>query len=57
MKKNGNQNIKCTVETCKYNDTQKNCCSLEQIHVAPMPDCETKKPDESMCNSYRYDIK
>ena len=50
----GNQNIKCTVETCKYNDTDKCRCLLEQIHVAPMPDCETKKPDESMCNSYKY---
>lgn len=50
----GNQNINCTVGSCKYNNTDINRCELKQIKVAPMPNCETKKPDESMCSSYKF---
>jgi len=49
-----NQRINCTVETCKFNNRQRQFCELKQIIVAPMPNCETKKPDESMCSSYEY---
>lgn len=49
------QKINCTVETCKYNDAQSNLCQLKQIMVSPIPDCDTKKCDESMCSSYEYD--
>ena len=49
------QKINCTVETCKYNDTESNMCNLKQIMVSPIPNCDTKKCDESMCSSYEYD--
>ena len=51
----GKQKIGCTVETCKYNDCEGNCCTLHEIMVSPMNNCHTKKPDESMCSSYEYD--
>ena len=51
---NDKQKINCTVETCKYNNCDNNECILKQIMVSPIPDCNTKKPDESMCSSYEY---
>lgn len=52
-----NQTINCTVTSCKYNKNGENLCSLEQIVVTPIQDCNTKQPDESMCSSYTYDKK
>ena len=52
-----NQRINCTVTSCKYNRTEDQECSLEQIIVTPIEDCNTKKPDESMCSSYKYNTK
>lgn len=49
----GKQKINCTVNTCKYNETGKNLCSLQQIVVTPIENCDTKQPDESMCSSYK----
>jgi len=51
---NENQKINCTVESCRYNNTEKQQCILKQIVVSPIPDCHTKKCDESMCSSYEY---
>lgn len=48
-----NQEINCTVESCKYNEVEKQKCSLQQIKVTPVKDCNTKNPDESMCSSYK----
>lgn len=50
-----NQKINCTVTTCKYNKNNEQECSLEQIIVTPMQDCNTKQADESMCSSYHHD--
>lgn len=50
-----NQEINCTVESCKYNEVEKQKCSLQQIKVTSVKDSNTKNPDESMCSSYRYD--
>jgi len=48
------QKINCTVESCEYNDTQKNECELDQITVEPCMDCHNGDPeDESMCGSYK----
>lgn len=52
-----NQKINCTVTSCKYNKNQEQECSLEQIIVTPIQDCNTKQPDESMCSSYHYEGK
>lgn len=51
----GNQKIHCTVESCRYNNSDKKLCELEAIQVAPVNNCNTKKPDESMCASYKYE--
>ena len=48
------QIINCTVESCKYNNCDTQTCELKQIVVSPLPDCNTKKCDESMCSSYEY---
>ncbi len=47
-----NQKINCTVDSCKYNDSQRQQCQLEAIIVEPTKDCCTKQADESMCSSY-----
>lgn len=49
-----NQKINCTVTSCKYNKNQEQECSLQQIIVTPIQNCNTQNPDESMCSSYRY---
>ena len=49
------QKINCTVESCKYNENGRHACSLEQIKVTPIEDCNTKYADESMCSSYEND--
>lgn len=51
---NENQKISCTVESCKYNNSDGRC-TLKQIMVTPIENCDTKQPDESMCSSYMYD--
>ena len=48
------QKINCTVESCKYNNCDKQLCELTQIVVSPTPNCNTTKCDESMCSSYEY---
>ena len=48
------QRINCTVESCKYNDSEKQMCELKQIVVSAKPNCNTQKCDESMCSSYEY---
>ena len=50
----GKQKINCTVESCKYNNSNGNECTLNRIIVTPMQDCNTKKADESMCSSYKF---
>ncbi len=52
-----NQKINCTVNSCKYNNGQRQQCELEAIIVEPTKDCCTKQADESMCSSYEYSDK
>lgn len=47
------QKINCTVTSCKYNENQAQECSLRQIIVTPVENCNTIQPDESMCSSYK----
>ena len=49
-----NQKINCTVASCIYNNNEKEKCMLEAIQVEPIQGCNTMKPDESMCASYRH---
>lgn len=46
------QKIHCTVQSCKYNNTQDKKCILESIIVTPTQNNSSKKEDESMCSSY-----
>ena len=46
------QKINCTVGSCKFNDYNNQECILKQITVTPKQNCNTKKPEESMCSSY-----
>lgn len=50
---NSDQKINCTVESCKFNNQEHQRCELGQIVVTPINNCKTKKPDESMCSSYK----
>lgn len=52
-----NQKINCTVESCKFNNAEKEECVLKQIVVTPIENCNTKTADESMCSSYEWDNK
>lgn len=46
------QEINCTVTSCKFNENIKQKCGLKQIMVTPKENCNTCNPDESMCASY-----
>lgn len=46
------QQINCTVTSCKFNEQQKQECTLRQIVVTPKQNCKTKTIEESMCSSY-----
>ncbi len=49
-----NQKIKCTVESCEYNNFQDRICELKQIEVQACPGGNSGiAEDESMCGSYR----
>ena len=49
-----NQKIKCTVESCTFNNCDNNLCNLKQIEVQACQGCSSGTPeDESMCGSYR----
>lgn len=52
-----NQKINCTVTSCKYNEKGTQHCSLKQIIVTPIENCNTCQPDESMCSSYKHEQK
>ena len=54
MNKNFNQKIKCSVESCSFNNCEEKLCSLEQIEVAACYGCSNgTAQDESMCGSYK----
>ncbi len=48
-----NNSIKCDVESCEYNDSNENCCTLKEIKVSCNcePDCARKK--ETICDSFK----
>ena len=49
-----NQNIKCTVGSCKFNNCTTKHCTLSEIEVLACTDCNTGNMiDESMCGSYK----
>ena len=50
-----NQKINCTVSSCKYNNQEKEKCTLEAIKVAPIENTKTQQPDESMSESYEIE--
>ena len=54
MDKENNQKIKCTVESCSFNNCDNHICELKQIEVKACSGCFTGRPqDESMCGNYK----
>lgn len=49
------QKINCTVDSCKYNNGQKQLCELDAIIVSPKEGIMSGKPDESECSSYEHE--
>jgi len=50
------QKIYCSVESCAFNATDKNECTLKSIQVTPCTNCQKGTPqDESFCGSYQRD--
>ncbi len=48
------QKIRCTVESCAFNNCDARMCELHQIEVNACPGCSSgKAEDESMCGSYK----
>lgn len=53
MKKNKDkQVIKCSVESCEYQDCKDNCCTLNEIEVG-CSCCEPSEKDETACKSFK----
>lgn len=53
MEEDNSQTINCTVNSCKFNETEKSKCGLNSIEVEPCYDCsDGEAEDESMCGSY-----
>ncbi len=50
MSQAGNQEIKCSVQTCRYNDKSR-FCTLEDITVGSEP-AEAKSKQETICKSF-----
>ncbi len=51
---NRDQKIKCTVESCEYNNCDHSVCELKQIEVQACPGCcNGTAKDESMCGNYK----
>lgn len=51
-----NSSIKCDVESCKYQDKDKECCTLDEIQVACT--CDNDECDcsnDTVCASYDLD--
>lgn len=49
----GKQTIRCSVDSCRFHNTQQNCCELNDIHVSPVPGKSTATAaDETLCASY-----
>ena len=49
-----NQKIKCTVDSCKFNNCEDSLCELNQIEVMACSGCSSgNASDESMCGSYK----
>ena len=51
-----NTSIKCSVDTCAYNDHAQNCCSLNSIKVGCC-DCAPTKCEGTECASFKLGAK
>ena len=51
--KKDNDNIKCDVESCKFNDCGEKCCTLKEIKVScSCEPCDACKK-ETICDSFK----
>lgn len=50
---NSNQNIKCDVDSCKFNNCEEGCCELNSISVScTCNNNECEKCEETVCASF-----
>ena len=50
------QKIYCTVDSCAFNASERQECTLKSIKVAPCKNCQKGTPEEeSFCDSYKKD--
>lgn len=52
--KDSNQKINCDVTSCKYNDSDEELCTLEEIKVSNEDESSEEKKD-TICDSYELD--
>ncbi len=52
--KDSNQKINCDVTSCKYNDSDEELCTLEEIKVSNEEEVSEEKED-TICASYELD--
>ena len=48
-----NKNIKCDVESCKYNSTNDSNCTLKEIKVTALNDSSDACKKETICDSFK----
>ncbi len=54
--KENNQNIKCNVESCEYQDCGSHCCTLNEIEVGCTCGCdEAVDKKETICKNFKCD--
>ena len=52
--KDNNQKINCDVTSCKYNDSDEELCTLDEIKVSNEDETSEEKED-TICASYELD--
>lgn len=51
-----NQNIKCNVESCKFQSCDDHCCTLKEIEVGCSCGCnDAVEKTETLCRSFKCD--
>ncbi len=48
-----NKSIKCNVEACKYNNSNNNYCTLNEIKVSCTCDSHDACKKETICDSFK----
>ena len=52
-KSNGHQCIGCKVESCAFNNCENCTCTLSSIEVKSCKGCDSCKPEDTACASFK----